>query len=97
MFMHQSTMPLPQKGEEVPLPGIKEICEPFGLQELYAKIANISPRLGRKANQALTPAWVGGTDKGTQPSQGSHLGFPEGRPFSEFQTGCAPWLIYIHF
>jgi hypothetical protein len=43
MFMHQSTMPLPQKGEVVPLPRIKEICEHFGLPELWAKIARDPP------------------------------------------------------
>jgi hypothetical protein len=43
MFVHQSGMPLPQKGEEVPLPRIKEICEHFGLQELWAKIAKDPP------------------------------------------------------
>jgi hypothetical protein len=43
MFIHQSGMPLPQKGEEVPLPRIKEICEHFGLQELWAKIAKDPP------------------------------------------------------
>jgi len=36
-------MPLPQKGEEVPLPRIKEICEHFGLHELWAKIAQDPP------------------------------------------------------
>ena len=43
MFIHQSTMPLPQKGEEVPLPRIKEICENFGLHELWAKISQDFP------------------------------------------------------
>jgi hypothetical protein len=43
MFIHQSTMPLPQKGEEVPLPRIKEICEHFGLPALWAKIAQDPP------------------------------------------------------
>jgi hypothetical protein len=43
MFIHQSTMPLPQKGEVVPLPRIKEICEHFGLHELWAKIAQDPP------------------------------------------------------
>ena len=43
MFIHQSTMPLPQMGEEVPLPRIKEICEHFGLPELWAKIAQDPP------------------------------------------------------
>jgi hypothetical protein len=44
MFIHQSTMPLPQKGEVVPLPRIKEICEHFGLHELWAKIAQDPPQ-----------------------------------------------------
>lgn len=43
MFIHQSTMALPQKGEEVPLPKIKEICGHFGLEELWAKIAKDPP------------------------------------------------------
>ncbi len=43
MFIHQSTMPLPKKGEEVPLPRIKDICEHFGLHELWAKIAKDPP------------------------------------------------------
>jgi hypothetical protein len=43
MFIHQSTMPLPQMGEEVALPTIKEICEHFGLHELWAKIAQNPP------------------------------------------------------
>jgi hypothetical protein len=43
MFIHQRTMPLPQKGKEVPLPRIKEICEHFGLHELWAKIAQDPP------------------------------------------------------
>jgi len=36
-------MPLPKKGEEVPLPRIREICEHFGLHELWAKIAKDPP------------------------------------------------------
>jgi hypothetical protein len=36
-------MPLPEKGEEVPLPRIREICEHFGLHELWAKIAEDPP------------------------------------------------------
>ncbi len=43
MDISQSTMPLPAKGEEVPLPKIKEICEHFGLDELWAKIAKDPP------------------------------------------------------
>ena len=43
MFIHQSTMPLPPKGEEVPLPRIKEICEYFDLHALWAKIAQDPP------------------------------------------------------
>jgi hypothetical protein len=43
MFIHQSTMSLPKKGEEVPLPRIKEICEHFGLHELWAKIVRDPP------------------------------------------------------
>jgi hypothetical protein len=43
MFIHQSTMPLPEKGEEVPLPRIRDICEHFGLHELWAKIAKDPP------------------------------------------------------
>ena len=45
MFINQSTMPLPEKGEEVPFPKIREICEHFGLQELWAKIAQDPPPL----------------------------------------------------
>jgi len=45
MFINQSTMPLPEKGEEVPFPKIREICEHFGLQELWAKIAQDPPLL----------------------------------------------------
>jgi len=45
MFINQSTMPLPEKGEEVPFPKIREICEHFGLQELWAKIAKDPPPL----------------------------------------------------
>jgi len=36
-------MDLPRKGEEVPLPQIKEICEAHGLQELWAKIEGDPP------------------------------------------------------
>ena len=36
-------MDLPKKGEEVPLPRIKEICEHYGLQELWAKIEKDPP------------------------------------------------------
>jgi len=36
-------MPLPKKGEEVPLPRIRDICEHFGLHELWAKIAKDPP------------------------------------------------------
>jgi hypothetical protein len=36
-------MQLPKKGEEVPLPKIKEICEHSGLQDLWNKIANDPP------------------------------------------------------
>jgi len=43
MFIHLSTMPLPPKGEEVPLPRIKEICGHFGLHELWAKIDQDPP------------------------------------------------------
>jgi hypothetical protein len=43
MFVGQDTMPLPQKGEEVPLAKISEICEHYGLQELWAKIAQDPP------------------------------------------------------
>ena len=43
MFIQQSTMPLPPKGEEVPLPRIKEICEYFDLHALWAKIAKDPP------------------------------------------------------
>jgi hypothetical protein len=43
MFIHQSTMLLPKKGEEVPLPRIRDICEHFGLHELWAKIAQDPP------------------------------------------------------
>jgi hypothetical protein len=43
MFINQSTMPLPKKGEEVPLPRIREICEHFGLHDLWAKIAKDPP------------------------------------------------------
>jgi hypothetical protein len=43
MLINQSAMPLPKKGEEVPLPRIKEICEHFGLHELWAKIDNEPP------------------------------------------------------
>jgi hypothetical protein len=43
MFIHQSTMPLPEKGEEVPPPRIRDICEHFGLHELWAKIAKDPP------------------------------------------------------
>jgi hypothetical protein len=43
MFMHQSTMPLPPKGEAVPVQRSKEIYEHFGLQELWAKIAKGPP------------------------------------------------------
>ena len=43
MFIHRSTMALPQKGEVVPLPRIKEICEHFGLHELWAKVAQDPP------------------------------------------------------
>jgi hypothetical protein len=38
-------MELPKKGEEVPLAKIKEICEYFGLQDLWAKINNDPPPL----------------------------------------------------
>ena len=31
-------MGLPQKGEEVPLPKIKEICQHYGLHDLWEKI-----------------------------------------------------------
>ncbi len=43
MFIHQSTLSLPKKGEEVPLPRIKEICGHFGLHDLWAKIAKDPP------------------------------------------------------
>ena len=43
MFVGQDTMPLPQKNEEVPLAKIREICEHYGLQELWAKIAQDPP------------------------------------------------------
>jgi len=43
MFIHPSTMSLPEKGEEVPLPRIRDICEHFGLHELWAKIAKDPP------------------------------------------------------
>ena len=43
MFIHQSTMPLPPKGEEVPLPRIKEICEHFDLHGCGLKIAQDPP------------------------------------------------------
>jgi len=36
-------MPLPKKGEEVPLPRIRDICEHFGLHEFWAKIAKDPP------------------------------------------------------
>ena len=36
-------MQLPKKGEEVPLPKIKEICQHFGLYDLWAKIADDPP------------------------------------------------------
>ncbi len=45
MFIHRSTMSLPAKGEEVPLPRIQEICEHFGMHELWAKIAKDPPPL----------------------------------------------------
>ena len=43
MFINQSTMPLPPKGEEVPLPGIKEICEHFDLHTLWLNSAQDPP------------------------------------------------------
>jgi hypothetical protein len=43
MFINESIMPLPEKGEEVPLPRIREICEYFDLHELWAKIAKDPP------------------------------------------------------
>ncbi len=36
-------MDLPEKGREVPLPEIKEICEAHGLMELWAKIEKDPP------------------------------------------------------
>jgi hypothetical protein len=39
----EGTMDLPPKGEEVPLPKIKEICEHYGLQALWAKIERDPP------------------------------------------------------
>jgi hypothetical protein len=36
-------MQLPKKGEEVPLPQIREICEHFGLNVLWQKIASDPP------------------------------------------------------
>ncbi len=43
MFINESTLPLPEKGEEVPQPRIQEICEHFDLHELWAKIAKDPP------------------------------------------------------
>jgi hypothetical protein len=37
-------MDLPRKGEEVPLPRIKEICEHHGLHKLWAKIERDPPQ-----------------------------------------------------
>ncbi len=39
----KQTMNLPKKGEEVPLPKIKEICEHYGLKELWEKIEKDPP------------------------------------------------------
>lgn len=36
-------MELPKKGEEVPLSKIREICEHFGLRELWSKISSDPP------------------------------------------------------
>ncbi len=36
-------MEMPQKGEEVALPKIKEICEHYRLHELWEKIENDPP------------------------------------------------------
>jgi hypothetical protein len=43
VLIGERTMQLPQKGEIVSLPRIKEICQHYGLHELWAKIENDPP------------------------------------------------------
>jgi protein tyrosine phosphatase (PTP) superfamily phosphohydrolase (DUF442 family) len=45
-----SIIPLPKKGEEVPLPKIKEICQYYGLHDLWRKIEKDPPPIPFKSD-----------------------------------------------
>lgn len=89
-------MELPKKGEEVPLSKIKEICDAYGLHELWAKIEKDPPSKPFKSDgcSMWVDSWKG---KSLYPECFLHdLKYWAGRPGEDVERLVADAEPMIH-